>query len=435
MYNICINVISLLRNMRIQSHYLKKIAIRSILLIQATWFFYDNIAQARSYPVKEISKPSCKADHWNKLSADCKMKLPIIAKANYSAYQNDQMARLVYSVLRGGTYSDWRDRAHGAHEWIDITSSEGTPIYAIEDGEVVRARSNPGYGNLITIKHTLNNGNTVYSINGHLETMIVKEGSKVSEWQQIGTMGHEWMARGNHLHFAINTTKDNTYAFMWCGDYPKTDDYTIVEKGLCRESLFARTVDPIAFIEANWLIPSATLTTSTSKVISKNITQKTRRPLVALPPVPEKPVVLVTTVNPSALWQTPTVTKPVTTPTVTTVKASTSFSSSTVKSSDTFLKTSKIGVVSNFGTTMKKWSSSTIWITITNNDGKKFTWVLDKEISITPSKQNVSLSPRVIRYVSEWLVISFIEAKEVGTSELVVSYGDTVIGKLVVTVQ
>ncbi|MBP6086333.1 M23 family metallopeptidase [Patescibacteria group bacterium] len=64
---------------------------------------------------------------------------------------------------------------------MDITSSEGTPIYAIEDGEVVRARSNPGYGNLITIKHTLNNGNTVYSINGHLETMIVKEGSKVSE--------------------------------------------------------------------------------------------------------------------------------------------------------------------------------------------------------------------------------------------------------------
>jgi len=38
------------------------------------------------------------------------------------------------------------------------------------------------------------------------------------------------MARGNHLHFAINTTEENTYAFFGCKDYPKIGDYEVVEK-------------------------------------------------------------------------------------------------------------------------------------------------------------------------------------------------------------
>lgn len=68
-------------------------------------------------------------------------------------------------------------------------------------------------------------------------------------------------------------------------------------------------------------------------------------------------------------------------------------------------------------------------------NGKGFGGVLDKEISITPSKQNVTLSPRVIRYVSEGKVVSFIEAKEKGSTDLVISYGNDVIGTLTVKVE
>lgn len=413
--------------MRIQAKYIKRIAIWSILFVQMTWFFYDNIAQAWSYPLKEVAKPSCKAQNRSELPADCKIALPVIAKANYAAYKDNQLVRLIYSVLWGAPYSDSRDMTKWSHEWIDITSSEGTPIYAIEDGEVVRARAAVWYGNLVTIKHKLSNGNVVYSIYWHLASITTKEWVSVREGQQIGTMGHEWMARGNHLHFAINTTKDNTYAFLWCGDYPKTGDYEVVEKWLCRDTLFARTVDPIAFIEWNGIIPTAT-TLSTSRIIIKN----NRRTIVALPPTPEpiKTNTIVATTTPTI----PKVTTPVTNPTISTVKATTSFSSSSVKTSDSFLKTRQVSVVSNFGTTMKKWGSSSIGIVITDANGKKFTWVLDKEVSITPTKNIVTLSPRVIRYVSEWQVISFVEAKEAGTTELVVSYGDVVIGKLVVNI-
>ncbi len=85
--------------MAMKHKYRKKVAIWSILLIQMTGFFYDNIAQAWSYPVKEVAKPECKADHWSKLSAACKVNLPIIAKANYAAYRDNQLVRLIYSVL------------------------------------------------------------------------------------------------------------------------------------------------------------------------------------------------------------------------------------------------------------------------------------------------------------------------------------------------
>jgi hypothetical protein len=395
-----------------------------------TGFFYDNIAQAWSYPVKEVAKPSCKADHWSKLSADCKINLPIIAKANYASYRENQLVRLIYSVLWGAPYSDGWDMKKWTHEWVDIVSSEWTPIFAVEDGEVVRARKAAWYGNLVTIKHKLAGGKVAYSIYWHLEWYTVAEWDTVFEWQKIGTMGHEGMARGNHLHFAINTTPDNTYAFLWCGDYPKTWDYEVVEKGLCRDNLFARTVDPIAFIEFNGTIPTAT-TLTTSKIIGKSIVKNTKRKITPIAPsedIAPTPATVVATAS-----NTPITPKPViATPAPVTPKV-TSFSSTT-NSSDAFLKTWKVSVVSNFGNTLKKWGNSSIGIVIEDASGKKFTWVLDKEVSITPTKNIVWLSPRVIRYVSQWQVISFIEAKEIGTTELVVSYGDVVIGKLVVTV-
>lgn len=396
-----------------------------------TGFFYDNIAEAWSYPLKEVAKPICKADNWNKLTPDCKMALPVIARANYSAYRDNQMTRLIYSVLRGGTYTDWWDTLHGTHEWVDIVTSEGTPVYAVEDGEVVRARAAVWYGNLVTIKHKLSNGNVVYSIYWHLSSINTKEGTQVKEGELIWAVWHEWMARGNHLHFALNITKDNTYVFQGCLDYPKTWDYDIIDKWLCRDNLFARTVDPIAFIESNGIIPTAT-TLSTSTIIKNNIIKNTtKRTIIPIAPTPE-PVKQVINTTPNTVIKN---TIPVVNPAVSTVKPTTSFMSNTVKTTDSFLKTWNISVVSNFGTSMKNGSSSSIAIVITDANGKKFSGVLDKEISITPTKNIVTLSPRVIRYVSEWQVVSFIEAKQVGTSELVVSYWDTVIGKLVVNIQ
>lgn len=65
----------------------------------------------------------------------------------------------------------------------------------------------------------------------------------------IGRVGDEGLAYGDHLHFVINTTPDNTYAFWDCPDLSR-GEIAIGNLGLCRSYLTERTVDPIAWIES-----------------------------------------------------------------------------------------------------------------------------------------------------------------------------------------
>ena len=93
----------------------------------------------------------------------------------------------------------------GGHEGIDIVTSEGTPLYAIEDGVVVKAREQAWYGKVIVIKHTLANGKAVYSTYGHVSEYTVPEGVRVNEGDMVGRVGHEGMAYGDHVQ--CKTTK------------------------------------------------------------------------------------------------------------------------------------------------------------------------------------------------------------------------------------
>ncbi|MGC8651451.1 MAG: peptidoglycan DD-metalloendopeptidase family protein [Minisyncoccia bacterium] len=84
---------------------------------------------------------------------------------------------------------------------VDFINSCGTPIYASADGIILEAKTgwNLGYGNYIKIQH-YNGTMTVY---GHLGSLYVKEGDKVTQGQTIGTMSDTGNANGCHLHFEV----------------------------------------------------------------------------------------------------------------------------------------------------------------------------------------------------------------------------------------
>jgi len=87
------------------------------------------------------------------------------------------------------------------HNGIDISTKKGTPVYAVEDGEILYAGWTKEYGNFIKIKHK----NGFVSIYGYLEKIApgIKIGTKVKKGQVIGFVGNAGKSTEPHLHFGL----------------------------------------------------------------------------------------------------------------------------------------------------------------------------------------------------------------------------------------
>jgi murein DD-endopeptidase MepM/ murein hydrolase activator NlpD len=85
------------------------------------------------------------------------------------------------------------------HSGVDIDGACGQPIYAAEDGTVLSAGSNGGYGNASVIDH----GNGLSTLYAHQSSIGVSSGSSVSRGQQIGLVGTTGLSTGCHLHFEV----------------------------------------------------------------------------------------------------------------------------------------------------------------------------------------------------------------------------------------
>ena len=82
---------------------------------------------------------------------------------------------------------------------IDIAGNTGDPVLAAADGEVVYAGSGLlRYGDLLIIKHN----DTFLSAYAHNSTLLVREGDRVSQGDQIAELGSTGIDR-EMLHFEI----------------------------------------------------------------------------------------------------------------------------------------------------------------------------------------------------------------------------------------
>jgi len=89
------------------------------------------------------------------------------------------------------------------HKGVDF-GSDGSPIIrASANGIVTKAKVIGGYGNTITIAHTLN-GKKYETLYAHLKSYSVKVGQNVNQGQQIGIKGTTGNSTGIHLHFEIH---------------------------------------------------------------------------------------------------------------------------------------------------------------------------------------------------------------------------------------
>lgn len=103
---------------------------------------------------------------------------------------------------------------HLGHHAIDIADKQGTPIYAIEKGQVILSQTGwgGGYGNNLIIDH----GGGQKSRYAHFYKLYVKKGDFVEKGQQIGLMGTTGNSTGPHLHIEIiiNGAKLNPLSYI-----------------------------------------------------------------------------------------------------------------------------------------------------------------------------------------------------------------------------
>ncbi|WP_442597209.1 peptidoglycan DD-metalloendopeptidase family protein [Neobacillus sp. D3-1R] len=105
----------------------------------------------------------------------------------------------VWPTVGGYISSNMGYRWSKMHKGIDIARPSNRTIKAADNGVVVFAGWDGGYGNKIIVDHQ-NGYRTVYA---HLSSIGVNVGQTVPKGSQIGVMGSTGDSTGTHLHFEV----------------------------------------------------------------------------------------------------------------------------------------------------------------------------------------------------------------------------------------
>ena len=85
------------------------------------------------------------------------------------------------------------------HAGLDFGSYKDATIVAASEGIVTMAGRNGGMGKMIEIDH----GHGFKTRYGHLNSLNVKRGQRVTEGQLIGGMGSTGRSTSTHLHYEV----------------------------------------------------------------------------------------------------------------------------------------------------------------------------------------------------------------------------------------
>ena len=101
--------------------------------------------------------------------------------------------------VSGSVNSGFGPRGSSFHDGLDIAAPEGTPIRAVEHGEVIYSDRLRGYGNMVIIRH----GGGIVSVYAHNQINLVRDGQQVARGEMIARVGSTGRVTGPHLHFEI----------------------------------------------------------------------------------------------------------------------------------------------------------------------------------------------------------------------------------------
>ncbi len=165
--------------------------------------------------------------------------------------------KITYSVVYQGNYKYDHIENGGSHPAVDIKLPEGTPVYSIAHGLVVKSQDlTSGFGKHIVVRHDkVPKYGTVYSSYSHLSAREVKVGDVVLKGQKIGEVGSSGNSTTPHVHFQIDLASA-PFRPYWPfttaeATAQKVNFFEAINMGLGKEKGAQYTIHPFVFISEN----------------------------------------------------------------------------------------------------------------------------------------------------------------------------------------
>lgn len=131
--------------------------------------------------------------------------LPTVTNTVLQSTKTDSVNSMCLPLQNGTVTSEFGGRinpitnANEKHKGLDLSSPEGSSIYAAADGEVILSQKSSSYGNYIIIDH----GGGLKTLYAHCSKLLIEKGDSVKKGQVIAKVGSTGQSTRPHLHFEV----------------------------------------------------------------------------------------------------------------------------------------------------------------------------------------------------------------------------------------
>ncbi len=120
--------------------------------------------------------------------------------------------------LKGVLYGRFGKKGREPHDGIDLAAPEGTPVKTAQEGTVLYAGEQHGYGHIVIVEHS----GGLITLYAHNKELRVTTGQKVRRSQVVATVGESGRTSGPHLHFEVRVDGKPVDPLDYLGDLPSS---------------------------------------------------------------------------------------------------------------------------------------------------------------------------------------------------------------------